>query len=147
MPSWQEGVLNVEALPGIAEQLAIEDDYGEVFAPRGAPEIEEVFGRVPNVAVRQPVKFPRPDSDAVFTVNYDRCTRVSGNQRAFADCPFHRDERCRRYVFTCHFEPHKHAAAWLCAWAFALPRASCKAAHYGQEPSEEQVLSFLQQAS
>jgi hypothetical protein len=108
----------------------LEDDFGELFIPRGAVELEEIFGHTPLVSVRQPLKFHRRDGgQGTFTVNFDRCTHASGNQRAFIDCPWHRGEHCRRYAFCCHFASHLGAAA-------------CKADHYKQEPLDVAVQTY-----
>ena len=121
----------------------LEDGFGELFIPHGAVELEEIFGHAPLVSVRQPLKFHRHEGEqGTCTVNFDRCTHASGNQRAFIDCPWHRGEHCRRYVFCCNFASHLDAAAWLAAWAFCLPRAACKADHYKQEPSDVDVQTY-----
>lgn len=94
------------------------------------------------VAIRkQPFQVTEPIGMVTqkFAINFDGCRHASGRQRAYCQCPFHKDEHCRRYVFVHHYASPRDAAAWLLAWAFAEPRSVNKGSHYEQVPPQAAI--------
>lgn len=134
------GILENAPAETISE-LALEEDFGQIFIPKVALGAEPHIPVYEVVVASAPIRVAAPVGAILrpFVVHFDKCTHFSRRQRAFVAGPWHGAARCRRYVFCHHFRSTKWAAAWLTAWAFFVPQAENKQAHYEQKPTQEEV--------
>ena len=118
-----EAVGNMQDADGLPQNLPAMLDM-----PRDAAAVQEDVARVHRMAAQVLRAIPADMidfrstmacSDGGFPVqaHFDNCSHSTGKQRGYVACPVAWHSACFKYTIVDKFESHKHAAAWLTAWA------------------------------